>query len=54
MNADGLRQNMEFQAEILQTINMKTGSSFNYKSWKMKIKHECTTDNTIFSSFYAG
>ena len=38
MNDDGFRQNMEFQAQKLQTINLKTCNLLNYKLKKIKIK----------------
>ena len=40
MNAAGIRQNMEFQAQKLQTINIKSDNTFNYESQKIKIKYE--------------
>ena len=53
MNPVGLGQNMEFQAQKVQTINIKASKSLNYKTQKMKIKYECRTDNIVFFYFNA-
>ena len=51
MNADEVYEN---QAKKLQLINIKAGNSFNYKSYKVKIKYECRTDNKFFFNCIAG
>ena len=48
MNSVRLGQNTEFQAQKLQTINIKPGNLFIYKAQKIKTKYECKAHNKNF------
>ena len=45
------QSNIIFQAQLLQTITVKAGNSFNHKTQKITIKYECRAENVVFFYF---